>query len=103
MEESFADNTQRVDITFQNCREKGFFKQLAEGYRIICPNIFIECKNCKRDLKNKEFSRIQNRLNKIKWQFGFLVCKHIDDCEAVKTRQMILMKDEKIRDTVDNQ
>jgi hypothetical protein len=92
MEENFDCGTQRVDITFQNCRERGFFKQLDEGYHITCPNIFIECKNYEGDLKNPEFSQIHNRLNKIRGQFGILVCRHFKDWATATIRQGVLAK-----------
>lgn len=92
MEESLAEGTQRVDITFRNLRENGFFKQLAEGYRIICPNIYIECKNYEGDLKNPEFGQIHLRLNKSRGQFGILVCRHIEDWRVAKIRLNELVK-----------
>ena len=90
---TLAEGTQRVDITFRNLREKeGFSKQLAEGYRIICPNIYIECKNYEGDLKNPEFGQIHLRLNKSRGQFGILVCRHIEDWRVAKIRLNDLVK-----------
>jgi hypothetical protein len=95
MEEELASRTQRADITFQNQRETGFFKQLAEGYNKICPNIFIECKNYKGDIGTPEFSQIQNRLNKSRGQFGIIVCRNIINNQKAKERQANLEKDDK--------
>jgi hypothetical protein len=95
IEEKLADDTQRADITFQNQRENGFFKQLDEGYHITCPNIFIECKNYNGDIGNPEFAQIQNRLNKIRGQFGIIVCRKIIDLKKAKDRQKNLKNDEK--------
>lgn len=94
-EEYLADDTQKVDITFQNLREQGFFKQLDEGYHIVCPNIFIECKNYNEDLGNPEFAQIQNRLNRKRGQFGIIVCRKIINHERVRQRQDNLVKDDK--------
>lgn len=87
MEENLARGTQRVDITFQNQRDNGFFKQLAEGYNIVCPNIFIECKNYKEDLRNTEFFQMRCRLNKVRGQFGIIVCREIKKSECVQKAQ----------------
>jgi hypothetical protein len=95
MEEYLAKDTQRADITFQNQRECGFFKQLDEGYHITCPNIFVECKNYEGDIGNPEFAQIQNRLNKVRGQFGILSCRNIIDCEKAEKRQANLKSDEK--------
>jgi 2-polyprenyl-3-methyl-5-hydroxy-6-metoxy-1,4-benzoquinol methylase len=85
-EDPVAGGTQRVDITFQNYRDRGFFRQLDEGYHIVCPNIFIECKNYE-DPGNPEFSQIQNRLNKKRGQFGIIVCRKIVNEAGVRERQ----------------
>jgi hypothetical protein len=95
IEEKLAMDTQRADITFQNQRECGFFKQLAEGYQITCPNIFIECKNYDGDIGNPEFSQIQNRLNKVRGQFGIIACRNIIDCDKAEKRQTNLKQDDK--------
>jgi hypothetical protein len=95
IEEYLAKKTQRADITFQNERECGFFKQLDEGYHITCPNIFIECKNYNGDIANPEFSQIQNRLNKHRGQFGIIVCRKIMNIEKAKLRQENLKNDDK--------
>lgn len=94
-EDHWDDKTQRVDITFKNLRERGFFKQLADGYNITCPNIFIECKNYSKDVANPEFSQIHNRLNNIRGQFGIIVCRKIRNFQNIKTRQITLAKDNK--------
>lgn len=86
MEETMANNTQRCDITFQNQRTKGFFKQLDEGYHITCPNIFIECKNYSEDLSNTEIFQIRGRLNKIRGQFGIICCREIKNKRKLKDR-----------------
>jgi hypothetical protein len=95
IEEFLAEDTQRADITFQNERVYGFFKQLAEGYNIICPNIFIECKNYRGDIGNPEFAQIHNRLNKIRGQFGIIVCRTIKDARKARDRQNNLKNDQK--------
>lgn len=94
-EDNWDDETQRVDITFKNLRIKGFFKQLAEGYKITCPNIFIECKNYSKDIANPEFSQIHNRLNNIRGQFGIVICREISNPQGIRTRQTTLLKDGK--------
>lgn len=95
MEEVMASETQRVDITFSNHRETGFFKQLAEGYNIPCPNIFIECKNFTKDIANVELAQIKLRLNKTRGNFGIVICRHIKNKSKLKSRVDDLIKDEK--------
>lgn len=93
-EDPIADGTQRVDITFKNNGEKGFFKRLSESYKLVCPNIFFECKNYKEDLRNPEFFQLRCRLNKIRGQFGIIVCRHILKKENYENAQNDALKKE---------
>ena len=94
-EERIAEGTQRVDITFKNERTKGFFKQLSEGYKLVCPNIFIECKNYSEDLGNNEIFQIAGRLNKVRGQFGIVVCRTTKNKEKLRDRLNDTIKDGK--------
>lgn len=110
MEEKIADGIKRVDITFKNPRSDGFFKDLDNGYHIICPNIFIECKNYNDNLGDREFGQIQGRLNNVRGQFGILICRKVENVENIKKRQddaikkkdyVIVLEDEDIKKMVD--
>lgn len=94
-EKPIADETQRVDIIFKNFKDEGFFRRLDDSFKIVCPYIFIECKNYKEDLGNPEFAQIQNRLNKRSGQFGIIVCRRIVNSGRVQKRQETLAKDDK--------
>ncbi|GAF91690.1 unnamed protein product, partial [marine sediment metagenome] len=101
MEEDMADETQKVDITFSNRDDIGFFNQLHERYEIKCPNIMIECKNYTDDIANPEFHQIQSRLNKRTGLFGMIICRDIDDVElALKRSKHISHSDDKIVITI---
>lgn len=73
---SFAPH-QRIDITFTNTRENGFFKELDQGYHIQCPKIYIECKNYSEDIGNPAFEQISGRFGKRKGMFGIIICRKI--------------------------
>jgi hypothetical protein len=91
-EDPIANETQRVDITFQNDKEVGFFKRLDEGYHITCPNIYFECKNYKEDIANIELGQMSLRLNDKRGQFGIIVCRNIKNINKIKDRQNDLIK-----------
>lgn len=95
MEETIANGIKRVDITFANHREQGFFAQLDQGYHIQCPNIFIECKNYNRELKNPEFDQMHGRLNNVRGAFGIIICRTIKKHDDGKKRQIDLARDGK--------
>ena len=86
-EEVIADGIKRVDITFKNPRTEGFFAELAEGYNLTCPNIFIECKNYSGELGTPEFDQIQGRLNNVRGQFGIIICRKVSNAQKIKDRQ----------------
>ncbi|NVM23215.1 MAG: hypothetical protein HWN68_15695 [Desulfobacterales bacterium] len=80
MEYPLADQTKFVDIAFKNPRDKGFFRDLSEGYRLVCPNIFLECKNYREDVSNPEFAQIH---------------ASIDRWDRTKNKRKHLAKDDK--------
>lgn len=82
-EEKINQGRKRVDITFDNKAEEGFFKELKESYKISCPLIFIECKNYNKALETPEFDQIEGRLNKRRGMFGIIVCRKVDNVESV--------------------
>ena len=84
---SFADGIKRVDITFKNKYTDCFFGDLDKGYHLTCPNIMIECKNYNDDLKDREFTQLQGRLNKVRGQFGILICRKVNNLNNIRKRQ----------------
>ncbi|HEA46598.1 MAG TPA: class I SAM-dependent methyltransferase [Candidatus Pacearchaeota archaeon] len=81
-----ARGSQRIDIRFTNNHENGFFRRLLE-HGLICPNIFFECKNYSDDLKNPEFFQMRCRLNKVRGQFGIIVCRDIKNHLRIERAQ----------------
>lgn len=95
MEDKIAGGIKRVDISFRNPQNSGFFRDLKNRYEIRCANIYIECKNIKHDPVNPEFDQLGGRLNDRKGQFGILVCRKILKPDTAKKRQDDLRKQEK--------
>ncbi len=78
-EEKINRGRKRVDITFDNKSESGFFKELSDKYQIICPIIFVECKNYTNALETPEYDQIDGRLNKRRGMFGIITCRKTED------------------------
>ncbi len=78
-ETKLNNGRKRVDVTFDNKAENGFFKDLRDKYNIICPIIFIECKNYKKALETPEYDQIAGRLNRRRGMFGIIVCRATQD------------------------
>jgi len=71
----------RIDITFRNMVEKGFFKDIKKSHSVHCPYILIECKNYSQDVGNPQYDQLTVRLDKTVGMFGFLVVREIEDKE----------------------
>ncbi len=82
-EEQINQGRKRIDITFDNRSEEGFFKELRDPNNIKCPIIIIECKNYNKELANPEYDQIEGRLNLRRGMFGIIVCRNNNDKENV--------------------
>jgi len=85
-EERIHDGRKRIDITFDNAAEQGFFFQLHQVKKIPCPYIIIECKNYKEDLKNPEIDQLSSRFAPNRGQFGIIACRQLDNEELFLKR-----------------
>ena len=71
------DGRKRVDITYTNMGNKGFFSWLSRHYPT--PHIFFECKNYGNEIGNPELDQISGRFSPSRGQFGIIVCRKIAD------------------------
>lgn len=92
-EQELHGGRKRVDITFNNGADNGFFFDLTVRHGIQCPYIFFECKNYSSDPKNPEFDQLTGRFSNKRGMFGVLVCRTIDDKESIRQRCRDIAKD----------
>src|ERR1700722_10084122 len=78
------EGRKRIDITYTNMATAGFFKWLAAHYPSA--QIFVECKNCTRDLKNPELDQLSSRFSPSRGQVGLLACRSLEDKELFERR-----------------
>jgi hypothetical protein len=75
----------RIDITFSNRHDSGFFAMLARSRN--CPFVFFECKNYSQDPTNEAFSQIRDTLaDNGMPDVGFVVCREWNDREKALVR-----------------
>ena len=55
-------------------------------HKYVVPYVPIECKNYSDDIANPEFDQLLGRLDRRRGMFGMIVCRSIDDKEAVLKR-----------------
>jgi hypothetical protein len=96
----------RIDITFDNQANSGFFYNLVFMHQIKCPYILFECKNYSDDVENSEFSQLVDRFSDSIGFVGFIVCRiakdrkkitqHCKDRYAKKKHVIIVLDDSDI-------
>jgi hypothetical protein len=103
------DGRKRIDITYTNEAQSGFFYWLSLHYP--CPLIFIECKNYGKEVANPEIDQLAGRFSPSRGQVGILICRSIDDKDRLYQRcvdtakdgrgYMLVLDDEKIIEMVE--
>lgn len=93
VEKEIHQGRKRIDLTFDNSAETGFFFRLATPYGIPCRFILVECKNYSRDVANPQLDQIAGRFSPNRGQFGIIVCRHIDDMKTFVSRCSDTYKD----------
>ncbi|MEM9008593.1 MAG: hypothetical protein AAGE59_34425 [Cyanobacteria bacterium P01_F01_bin.86] len=84
MQTNIHGGRKRIDITYSNVAQTGFFGWLAAHYS--APHVFVECKNYRGDPTNPELDQLSGRFSPNRGQFGLLVCRNIEDKELFAQR-----------------
>jgi len=79
----------RIDITFHNSSNNGFFSRLSNYGGLFCAKIFFECKNYSHDIQNPEYDQMNGRFNNRESTIGYIVCRNIED----KVKALEICKD----------
>lgn len=69
----------KIDITFDNRATSGFFLDLRDSHKRRCAYVLFECKNYSEDVGNPEFAQLNDRLDRLKMDVGFIVCRSVED------------------------
>ena len=93
IEHEINEGRKRVDITFANSAEKGFFARLGTIYKVSCAVIMIECKNYSKDINNPELDQMAGRFSARRGQFGIICCRSLNDNDAFLERERDTVKD----------
>jgi hypothetical protein len=85
------DGRKRVDIRYTNTAKSGFFQWLSANY--TAPQIFFECKNYGRELRNPELDQLSSRFSPSRGQVGIIVCRSFENKELFLERCRDTAKD----------
>ena len=77
----------RIDITFNNSAENGFFFTLPSSNAMLpCPFVFVECKNYTDEVANPELDQLSGRFSNRRGRVGILACRKLDENDAFMKR-----------------
>lgn len=84
IEKNIHDGRKRIDITYANEAQTGFFGWIARHHPALY--IVVECKNFSGDPANPELDQISGRFSPSRGKIGFLLCRSFEDKELFITR-----------------
>lgn len=76
------EGRKRIDITYANVAEDGFFRWLHQAGDVPAGTVVIECKNYSGALANPEFDQLTGRFSPRRGQFGLLCYRGFADSKA---------------------
>lgn len=86
-EREIHEGRKRIDITFNNSAETGFFFTLPNSNAtLLCPFVFVECKNYTGEIANPELDQLSGRFSNRRGRVGILACRMLDQNDAFMKR-----------------
>jgi hypothetical protein len=78
LEEELHAGRKRVDISYTNVAQNGFFAFLGR-HKVKSTYVMVECKNYGKELGNPELDQLSSRFSPLRGQFGILACRSFAD------------------------
>jgi len=95
IEQEIHEGRKRIDVTFDNGSQDGFFFRLSKQARIPCPFIMVECKNYTRDINNPELDQMGGRFSPNRGQVGLVICRNVEDEATLLARCRDTLRDQR--------
>lgn len=86
LELEIDEGRKRIDISFLNSAEFGFFKDRKDDAFTLSREVIVECKNYEDDIANPEIDQLNGRFDPRRGRFGFIICRTIQDQQRVVNR-----------------
>lgn len=78
------DGRKRIDITYVNSAQSGFFSWLATNY--TAAHVFVECKNYGKEVGNPEVDQLAGRFGRSRGRVGILICRSTENDDRLGQR-----------------
>ena len=79
LESEINDGRKRIDVSFANSADSGFFKDRKDDPFTVAREVMFECKNYSEDVNNPEIDQLAGRFDPRRGRLGFVVCRSITD------------------------
>ena len=89
----YHDGRKRIDISFSNSSDGGFFSRLSNYGSMTCAQVFFECKNYTDDIDNPEYDQMSGRFNNRTSSIGFITCRSIGNLTKSLERCRDIVRD----------
>jgi hypothetical protein len=86
LEHEIDDSRKRIDLSFMNSADGGFFKDRKDDPFTRAREVTVECKNYSSDIANPEIDQMGGRFDPLRGLFGIIMCRKIDDKELALAR-----------------
>lgn len=94
-EKEIHEGRKRIDLTFDNAAESGYFFNLSTVKDISSSYIFVECKNYSKDIANPELDQLNGRFSLNRGKMGFMIFRDCEDEATLFKRCSDYYKDNK--------
>lgn len=94
-EERIHEGRKRIDITYINRADFGFFANVRTAPNIMANKIIVECKNYNHDVKNPEIDQLSGRFSPTRGKFGIMLARKFDDKDLFIKRCQDTLNDDR--------
>ncbi|MCY8424741.1 hypothetical protein MOC70_08935 [Bacillus vallismortis] len=94
-EKEINQGRKRIDLSYNNAAEEGFFFNLQTVKDIPSAYIFVECKNYTKDVANPELDQLNGRFSPNRGKVGFMVFRTCSNEEVLFQRCADYYRDNK--------
>jgi len=77
------DGRKRIDITYTNAAQSGFFWRVHTAHNIASSLIMVECKNYSKDPANPEIDQLAGRFGTNRGRLGIMLYRTVDNYDLM--------------------